>query len=417
MTNTSVLLTKDRWLILISLVLSYMIYAVLLNSVGTVILQSIQSFGISKESGSLLEASKDFSIAIISFVTASYLPRFGYRRAMILGHALVGAACVLMALFPSFHMAELLFLTMGITFALIKVSVYSSIGLLTSDRRHHASLMNVLEGLFMVGVLGGYWLFSAFIDPQSPASLVWVHVYWVIAAACVVVIATLSWATLDEAAAKREPTQPGGEFIDMLRLLKKPVVYTFIASIFLYVLIEQGLGTWLPTFNRQVLHLPSALSVQMASIFAGGLALGRLLAGYVLRRISWYPLLNFCLLGMAMLVLLVLPLASHVHVRVDDTWFSAPFVAYMFPLIGLLMAPIYPVVNSVMLSTLPVERQASMTGLIVVFSALGGTLGSFIVALLFTHVGGNIAFYMTLVPMLGIIVALYIFRRETRSPG
>ena len=402
-----------RWMMLASLCLSYMIYAVLLNSVGTVILQSILSFGISKESGSILEACKDFSIAGVSFVTASYLPRLGYRRAMMLGHALVGAACVLMALTPGFGTAKLLFVAIGVTFALVKVSVYSSIGLLTADARRHASLMNVLEGLFMVGVLGGYWLFSAFIDPAAPAHLVWAHVYWVLAGACALVIMMLGIARLDESAARSSHTGTGGAFADMLRLLTRPMIYTFIVSIFLYVLIEQGLGTWLPTFNRQVLQLPAAMSVQMASIYAGSLALGRLLAGYVLRRISWYALLSGCLVGMIVLVVVILPLAAHVHLRPDVTWLNAPFVAYVFPLIGLLMAPIYPAINSVMLSALPKERHAAMTGLIVVFSALGGTLGSFIVAFLFTHVGGSHAFYMTLLPMAGILVALRVFRRET----
>ena len=404
-----------RWIMLAALCLSYMIYAVLLNSVGTVILQSILSFGISKESGSILEACKDFSIAGVSFVTASYLPRLGYRRAMMLGHALVGAACVLMALDPGFGTAKLLFVAIGVTFALVKVSVYSSIGLLTADARRHASLMNVLEGLFMVGVLSGYWLFSAFIDPVAPARLVWVHVYWVLAGACALVIVMLGIARLDESAARSSHPGTGGAFADMLRLLTRPMIYTFIVSIFLYVLIEQGLGTWLPTFNRQVLQLPAAMSVQMASIYAGSLALGRLLAGYVLRRVSWYALLSGCLVGMIVLVVVILPLAAHVHLRPGVTWLNAPFVAYVFPLIGLLMAPIYPAINSVMLSALPKERHAAMTGLIVVFSALGGTLGSFIVAFLFTHIGGSHAFYMTLVPMAGILVSLHVFRRETAS--
>ncbi|MHB1617669.1 MAG: MFS transporter, partial [Metallibacterium sp.] len=137
------------------------------------------------------------------------------------------------------------------------------------------------------------------------------------------------------------------------------------------------------------------------------------LAGYVLRRVSWYALLSGCLVGMILLVILVLPLAAHVHLRPDVNWFNAPFVAYAFPLIGLLMAPIYPAVNSVMLSALPKDRHAAMTGLIVVFSALGGTSGSFIVAFLFTHFGGSHAFYITLIPMAGILVALFFFRRET----
>ena len=52
--------------------------------------------------------------------------------------------------------------------------------------------------------------------------------------------------------------------------------------------------------------------------------------------------------------------------------FDAPLAAYLLPMIGLLMAPLYPILNSVMLSSLKHSQQAAMTGLIVVFSALGG---------------------------------------------
>lgn len=405
----------NRFLIIASLGLSYMIYAVLLNSVGTVILQSILSFGIAKQSGSVLEACKDLSIAAVSFVAAAHLPRFGYRRAMIVAHALVGAACILMALLPSFATTKILFVTIGVTFALVKVSVYSSIGLLTDSRQRHASLMNVIEGLFMLGVLCGYWLFGAYIDPAEPGRLSWAQVYWVPAGASALVIALLLASRLNESASKGSVVQRrGGAFVEMLRLLVRPLVYAFILSIFMYVLIEQSLGTWLPTFNREILHLPAAMSVQVASIYAASLALGRLIAGYLLRRMSWYLLLNICVLSMGVLVILTLPLAAHVQMRPDVTWFSAPLVAYTLPLIGLLMAPIYPVVNSVMLSALATERHASMTGLIVVFSALGGTLGSFITGLVFSHIGGERAFYMTLAPMAAILMALFVFRRESR---
>ena len=51
----------------------------------------------------------------------------------------------------------------------------------------------------------------------------------------------------------------------MLKLTYQPLVLIFIIA-FLYVLIEQGVGTWLPTFNNQVLQLPVAISIQLASI-------------------------------------------------------------------------------------------------------------------------------------------------------
>jgi fucose permease len=76
------------------------------------------------------------------------------------------------------------------------------------------------------------------------------------------------------------------------------------------------------------------------------------------------------------------------------------------------MAPIYPVLNSVVLSNLPRETHAAMTGLIIIFSALGGTLGSRITATVFAWFGGVQAFYFTLVPMALLIATLTLFRRR-----
>lgn len=120
---------------------------------------------------------------------------------------------------------------------------------------------------------------------------------------------------------------------------------------------------------------------------------------------------------MAALVLLVLPLARDVTVAADVGWSSAPLAAYLIPLIGLLMAPIYPVINSVALSSLPKPSHAAMTGLIVIFSALGGTLGSRITAMVFARFGGIHAFYFSLVPMALVLVTLFFFRRESERAG
>jgi hypothetical protein len=58
-----------------------------------------------------------------------------------------------------------------------------------------------------------------------------------------------------------------------------------------------------------------------------------------------------------------------------------------------------------------------MTGLIVIFSALGGTLGSRITAIVFSRFDGIHAFYFSLVPMLLILVTLFFFKRETDRAG
>ena len=408
----------SRARIVVALVLVYMLFAVLLNSVGTVILQCIVSYGIDKPAASLLEACKDLTIAGASFVVASFLPSLGYRRSMMLSLLIVAAACLVMPLYPGFHTTEVLFVCIGASFAMTKVAVYSSIGLLTADKAGHSRLTNLVEGLFMVGVLLGGWLFSAFIDRDNPANPSWLHVYWLLAAVAGVLFLLLATSTLDESAA-HAPGAPGGarSLSAMLGLVIRPLVYCFLISAFLYVLIEQSFGTWLPTFNREILKLPNTMSVQLASILAGATAIGRIGAGLLMRRVPWYLLLNVCVIAMGALVILTLPLAQGVAARPDVGWFSAPAAAYLIPLIGVLMAPIYPVINSVALSSLPKPLHAAMTGLIVVFSALGGTLGSRITAIVFARFDGIRAFYFSLVPMILLLVALFLFRRETeRSP-
>jgi MFS transporter, FHS family, glucose/mannose:H+ symporter len=159
--------------------------------------------------------------------------------------------------------------------------------------------------------------------------------------------------------------------------------------------------------------LPNAMSIQLATILAAASALGRIVAGQVLRRMRWYTLLNICVLGMGLLVTLTLPLAHGVTAHDNVGWFNAPIAAYLIPLIGLLMAPIYPVINSVALSSLPKPSHAAMTGLIVIFSALGGTLGSRITAIVFSRFDGIHAFYFSLVPMSLILITLFLFKRET----
>ena len=182
-------------------------------------------------------------------------------------------------------------------------------------------------------------------------------------------------------------------------------------SAFFYVLIEQSIMSWLPTFNNQVLHLSTALSIQMASILAASTALGRFLAGIVLRKIHWLAVLLICLSCAAILVLLAIPLAHNLNTESIQSWSDAPIVAFIFPLIGLLLAPVYPAINSVILSTLPAKKHAPMSGLIVVFSALGGTTGSIITGHIFQAYGGEKAFYFSLIPIAILIILLFFFNR------
>ena len=400
------------WIVRISLFINYFVFAMLLNSVGTVILQVQHSYGVSESSASVLEAFKDLPIAITSLLVASFIVRIGYKRSMLCALGIVGLACLAMPSVPVFWMAKLLFAAVGVSFALVKVSVFATLGLITKDRKEHVSLMNFLESFFMIGVMSGYFVFSAFVDDAEPGSAEWLDVYYLLALLSLAAFVLLAIAKIDESAVDSDESTPlSADFRAMLTLFAKPLVLIFAISAFLYVLIEQSIMSWLPTFNSQMLHLSASLSIQMASILAASTALGRFAAGVVLRKLDWFAVLTVGLVSGAVLVVLILPLADRLGDAEVTRWVDAPLAAFIFPMIGFFIAPIYPAINSVVLSALPARRHAPMAGLIVVFSALGGTFGSLITGSLFEAFGGKTAFYCSLVPIAALLVALYLLRR------
>ena len=98
----------------LSLFLNYFVFAILLNSVGTVILQVQNNFDISKGSASVLEAFKDLSIAVTSFLIASYVNKIGYKRTMLMALGLVTIMCLVIPSAKTFVMTKLLFAAAGI---------------------------------------------------------------------------------------------------------------------------------------------------------------------------------------------------------------------------------------------------------------------------------------------------------------
>lgn len=396
----------------LALYINYFVFAILLNSVGIVIKQSLDNYGVTESQASILEAFKDLPIAIVSFLVASFLPKFGYKNSMLLGLALVFCACLAMYFGNSFDSAKLLFATIGVSFALIKVSVYSMIGLFTTSKEEHNSFMSSIEGFFMVGIASAYFLFPAFFDANDPDA--WLRVYLLLAGLVALAFLLLLFSRVDVPIPKNEGSLKD-DFAGMLKLIALPLVMFFVLSAFLFVMVEQGIMTWLPTFNQQVLSLSPTLSVQMASILALSLAIGRFVAGQLVKKISWVMLLTICLVLSMGIVAFVLPQVLSYKSDPIHSLIDVPLIGYVFPIIGLFISPVYPLISSATLSALPQRMHSAMTGLIVIFSALGGTLGSRIIGTLFEHVGGAQAFYFMILPITLLIVTLWLLNKSINA--
>jgi MFS transporter, FHS family, glucose/mannose:H+ symporter len=395
-----------------ALYINYFVFAILLNSVGIVILKSQQNYGVDEVQASILELFKDLPIAIVSFLVASFLPRLGYKKAMLIGLAIVTLAAIGMYFGNSFASAKLLFLCVGAAFALIKVSVYATIGLVTNNESEHNSLMSSIEGFFMFGITFAYFLFPAFNTEGTTDD--WLNVYLLIALLCALSFAFL-WSAKFDNKVEIAGANLSEDFAEMLKLLSKMLVIVFVISAFLFVMVEQGIMTWLPTFNQRVFDIPENVAIMMTAALFVAMGVGRLLAGALVKKINWFPLLTGSLLCAMAVVVFVLPRAINSKIAGVESIWEMPILGFSFPIVGLFLAPIYPLINSTVLSALPKKLHSHMTGLIIIFSALGGTLGSRLVGMLFKNVGAESAFTYTLIPMGGLLLMLFLLWRLTRK--
>lgn len=392
---------------------NYFLYAILLNSVGTVILKVMSQYHVTAAQASSLEAYKDISIALFSLCVAAYLVKFGYRRAMLVGLGLVCAICVATPLVNSFWMTKVLFMVIGISFVLIKMGTYATVSQITSNEKEHASFMSTIEGIFMLGWLAGYFIFGYFMAHEGEGSLTWLDTYWLLAIMSAISAVMLYYTPFSEPSQQKSVVD-NHKWMEIIHLAKLPLVQIFIVCVFLYVFIEQGIATWLPSFNHHTLNLSEDLAVKMTAILAGASAVGRLVAGYYLREIDWMRFLSLSLFG-ASLIILFLPMLAQIDLAFNLFGHNIPWVAVTIPMVGFFLAPIYPTLCSTVLSSCPGHRQGALTALIIIFSALGGTLGSRITGILFGNLDGYTAITATFIPIMILFIALYPFK-NLRKP-
>lgn len=393
-----------------TLLLTYFVLTLLIGSVGVVILQVQQSFAVSATQAAFLEPSKDISAALASFFLASRLVVFGLKRTLLIGVAVLALACFALPSVPAYLTSLLMFALTGVIFAVCKIAMFAIIGLVTHDPKQHASTMGLFEAFFMFAVLFMYYTFGFFVDDSDPNGLSWMRSYYLMG--CLLLLAFLAiWRMpLDESLlSSAEPSAAGLK--DMLALLSTVYVACFVIGIFFYVFTEQGLMSWLPSFNRQVLHMPTSLALQMASVLALLLALGRLGSAWLLRFIDWYPLAVVCISVITILLVVGIRAVPDIPGNITS-WTQVPMGVWAIPLTGLFFAPLYPMMCSVILSSLPVNKHAPMTGLIMVFSVLGGTSGSFSVGRLFDAIGGNYAYWILPLSSLLMLFAFSALKKQ-----
>ncbi|MBV8326539.1 MFS transporter [Chryseobacterium sp.] len=348
--------------------LSFLIFSMVLNCMGLIILQLSEAKITYGELG-FLESFKDLPIAFISLFAVSFINKTGAKKALIMALSIVGICSCLLPFVEVFWFYKLWFAVIGACFAIGKICVFGIIRNSISDEKSLAKTMNNVEAAFMIGIFvvntGFGWLIS------SQYAEFWKFGFMFIALVCVITIFLFSKADISEI--KQSDNK---SIISELSGFVTPTVILFLGVVFSIVFVEQGFNSWLPSFYKNHLKVNSFFALQATSFLSLFSYAGRTVTATIIRRFSlpgYYVTCIFLIIGLLITILGIQYLDSE----------NSTLILFLFPVIGLFLSPLYPVINSKMIAQTDKEKVNLFTSLIVIFSSLGSSVSSIIMAVLF----------------------------------
>ena len=371
--------------------MSFLIFSMVLNCMGIVILQ-LSSNQISYSNLGFLEAFKDLPIAFISLFAANFINRFGTKKSLGISLLIVGICCLCLPFLEAFWFYKVWFAVIGICFAMAKISVY---GIIRNNILNETTLAKVMSGgeaYFMIGIflvnIGFGWLIA------SKFSDYWKFGFWAISLLSFLNVFVLLKTRIVESQKISEKLsfQKMGDFFTKRSLL-------FFLIIFTIVFIEQNFNSWLPSFYKKHLNVNSFFALQASAFLALFSYIGRIVTSNIIERFKLDRYFLFCVTA-----IFIMLLASQIFIN-----YNSPVSLFIFPLIGLFLAPLYPVISSKMISNVNKNDINIFTSLIVIFSSLGSSFGSIIMSYVFQFQYGNYysLFISSAVMVLFILSFLY----------
>ena len=155
-----------------------------------------------------------------------------------------------------------------------------------------------------------------------------------------------------------------------------PLIVLFLAVVFSIVFVEQSFNSWLPSFYKNHLKVNSFFALQASSFLALFSYAGRTATANVIQRFSLSKYYMICILLIISVLLIIIGIQFFDS---DDS----KILLFLFPVIGLFLSPLYPVINSKMIARIDRSKANLFTSLIVIFSSLGSSVSSIIMSLLF----------------------------------
>ncbi len=332
------------------------------NILGAIVPDIIVSYRLSLTAAALLPFSFFIAYGVLSIPAGFMVERWGEKKIIIVSFAIAFAASSFFSLMPAYGVAIASLFFIGGCMAAIQVAVNPLLRTVGGEDRFafNAALGQLVFGLasFMSPQLYAYIVsnmgrrnnpFTATLARFVPVSLPWVSMYWVFA----MILLAITFAVAASGFPIVERTQDeavgtAGMYRDLLR---KPVVWLFFVSVFLYVGSEQGTANWISEFLEKYHgYSPHTVGAAAVAWFWGLLTIGCFLGLFLLRLFDSRTVLR----GFSLVALLSLTAAL---------FGSGPISKLAFPCVGLSASVMWPILISLALNSVK-DHQGPLTGIL-----------------------------------------------------
>src|SRR2546426_9292121 len=337
------------------------------GALGVLIPSMRLHYGVDKATIGLLFLFQTIGYLAAAFNSGLLVEKLGNRRFLVLGVASFLLGVGALSLMPSFVIVLAVMLPLGFGIAIID----AGLNIYIASMPRNAALLNYLHAFYGTGALLGPVIASALLAMRWG----WNSVYIVWIGMSLVLLIGFQLVFKDQNIPLQEDVTTKPKSNVLVATLSVPFVWVAALFMFTYVGAEVSVGSWSYSFLTEERHASILLAGWMVSGYWIGLTLGRLTLARVALRVGSARLIQGCLVGVVVGVLLVWLLPVYAVSAVG------------LGLIGFSFGPIYPTTIALISNKVSSRILPSVIGFMVSLGSIGAAICPWLAGLLAQRFG------------------------------
>ena len=244
--------------------LIFFVISFLTNILGPIVPDIIRDFHVSLAMAALLPFCFFIAYGVMSIPAGFMVERWGEKRLTIVAFVAAAIGALSFAIFHTYAVATVSLFVMGSGMAALQVAINPLLRV-SGGEEHFAFNSAFAQLVFGAASFISPFVYAYLVEglnapaqrrgivqwlaPITPPALPWVSIYWIFAAAALVMAIVIAIARLPHVTRTEE--ESAGAIEMYIALLRKPIVWLYLLSIIAYVGSEQGTADWTSQFLYQ----------------------------------------------------------------------------------------------------------------------------------------------------------------------